>query len=48
MGCQWEVLPHGLPPCRTVYNYFKKWQRPGIWQQMLDKVRAQLQTHLGR
>ena len=41
-GCQWEMLPHDLPPYSTVYNYFRKWQRKGIWQQMHDKIRQQV------
>ncbi len=47
-GCQWEMLPHDLPPYTTVYGYFQKWQRKGIWQQMHDQVRAQLRQKLGR
>jgi putative transposase len=47
-GCQWEMLPHDLPPYSTVYSYFKKWQRKGIWQQMHDQVREQLRMQLGR
>jgi putative transposase len=47
-GCQWEMMPHDLPPYSTVYSYFKKWQRQGIWQQMHDQIRAQLRTKLGR
>jgi putative transposase len=47
-GCQWEMLPHDLPPSSTVYSYFQKWQRKGIWQQMHDQVRQQLRTKLGR
>jgi putative transposase len=47
-GCQWEMLPHDLPPYSTVYCYFRKWQRKGIWQQMHDQVRRQLRTQLGR
>jgi putative transposase len=46
-GCQWEMLPHDLPPYSTVYSYFKKWQRKGIWQQMHDQVREQLRMQLG-
>lgn len=41
-GCQWEMLPHDLPPYTTVYGYFRKWQRKGIWQKMHDKVRQQV------
>lgn len=47
-GCQWEMLPHDLPPYSTVYGYFEKWQRKGIWQQMHDQVRQQLRLELGR
>ena len=47
-GCQWEMLPHDLPPYTTVYGYFHKWQRKGIWQQMHDSIRQQLRTELGK
>jgi putative transposase len=47
-GCQWEMLPHDLPPYTTVYGYFQKWQRRGIWQQIHDQVRHQLRIELGR
>jgi putative transposase len=47
-GCQWEMLPHDLPPYTTVYGYFQKWQRKGVWQQIHDKVRHQLRQELGR
>ena len=33
-GCQWEMLPHDLPPYTTVYGYFQKWQRQGKWQEI--------------
>jgi putative transposase len=41
-GCQWEMLPHDLPPYSTVYNYFQKWQH------MHDQVRGQVRRQLGR
>jgi putative transposase len=47
-GCQWEMMPHDLPPYSTVYSYFQKWQRKGLWQTMHDQVRQQLRTKLGR
>lgn len=47
-GCQWEMMPHDLPPYSTVYHYFQKWQRKGIWQKMHDQVCQQLRTKLGR
>jgi len=47
-GCQWEMMPHDLPPYSTVYGYFKKWQRKGGWQKMHDTVRHKLRQKLGR
>lgn len=47
-GCQWEMLPHDLPPYTTVYGYFQKWQRRGIWQLLHDQVRHRLRIELGR
>ena len=48
-GCQWEMLPHDFPPHPTVYRYFSKWQRKGIWQCMHDQIRHQLrQEKMGR
>lgn len=47
-GCQWEMMPHDLPPYSTVYGYFQKWQRRGIGQQIHDQVRHQLRSGLGR
>ena len=47
-GCQWEMMPHDLPPYSTVYRYFQKWQRKGIWQQMHDQIREKLRTKLSR
>ena len=34
-GCSWEMLPHDFPPYSTVYYYFRRWQRRGLWE--LDK-----------
>ncbi len=47
-GCQWEMMPHGLPPYSTVYRYFQKWQRKGIWQQMHDQIREKLRRQSSR
>ncbi len=47
-GCQWEMISHDLPPYTTVYRYFQKWQRRGIWEQIharvCQKLRVQLET----
>ena len=47
-GCQWEMLPHDFPPYSTVYRYFSKWQRKGIWLSIHKRLRHQLREHMGR
>jgi putative transposase len=33
-GCAWDMLPHDLPPAKTVYDYFNQWSQDGTWEQM--------------
>ena len=47
-GCQWDMLPHDLPPKSTVYDYFAKWRDDGTWQQMMDALRRQVRVANGR
>lgn len=39
-GCQWDMLPHDLPPKSTVYDYFAAWRDDGTWQYILDVLRG--------
>jgi len=41
-GCAWELLPHDFPPPKTVYSYFRKWDKQGVWQGIHDKLRQQV------
>jgi transposase len=47
-GCQWEMLPHDLPPYGTVYRYFERWQRQGVWSSLHERLRHQVRGHSGR
>lgn len=47
-GCQWEMLPHDFPPYTTIYGYFQKWQRRGLWQEIHDQLRWQIRQTQGR
>jgi len=38
-GCQWDMLPHDLPPKSTVYEYFAAWREDGTTQRILDVLR---------
>ncbi len=41
-GCQWDMLPHDLPPKCTVYEYFAAWRDDGTWQRIVDALRKAL------
>jgi putative transposase len=47
-GCPWRLLPHEFPAWQTVYWYFRRWQREGVWEQMLHRLRRQTREALGR
>src|ERR1700736_2234623 len=47
-GGAWKLLPHDLPPWRTVYHYFWSWRRDGTWQTVHDTVRALVRQAAGR
>lgn len=47
-GCSWRALPHDLPPWQTVYTYFRKLQRQGIWQRMNEVLRQDVRVQAGR
>jgi transposase len=47
-GCTWRALPHDLPPWSTVYNYFRHWQRLGIWQQIHAQLRNQVRMGVSK
>ena len=47
-GCQWDMLPHDLPPKSTVYDHFAQWRDDGTWQTIMDTLRRQVRTAVGR
>jgi len=42
-GSKWRAMPHDFPPWSTVYTYFRRWSRNGLWLKMnailLERVR---------
>jgi putative transposase len=47
-GCQWDMLPHDLPPKSTAYDSFAQWRDDGTWQTVVDTLRGRVRVAAGR
>lgn len=41
-GCQWNLLPHDLPPRSAVLYYYRRWREDGIDKTIHDLLRFQV------
>jgi putative transposase len=44
-GCQWRLIPKEFGHWSTIYGYFKRWRRDGIWARLMEALR-QLERRL--
>jgi transposase len=47
-GVQWRYLPHDFPHWNSVYGYFAKWQKDGIFAQLNGLLRELVRPEEGR
>ena len=47
-GCPWAFLPPTFGPWKTVYGYFNRWTRPGVWDPILDRLTRPERRRQGR
>ena len=47
-GCAWRLLPHGFPPWKTVYHYFRFWRIGGTWERLHAALRKRVRVRLKR
>ena len=47
-GCQWRNLPHDFPPYQTVYSFFSRGQKSGLWEKILVHLVEKVRTDAGR
>ena len=47
-GCSWRQMPHDLPNGKTVFHYFRCWQRDGTWEKAMHALRRQARSVIGR
>ena len=37
-GIPWRLMPNDFPPWKTVYDHFRKWNQPDVWETALDQL----------
>ena len=47
-GSSWRMLPHDFPPWDTVYGYFNRWRKAGLWEHIHQQLYGQMRQALGR
>lgn len=47
-GCQWRMLPQEFGPWETVYGYFRRWRRSGVWGRVMETLRQGERQSQGR
>lgn len=47
-GIAWEYLPHDFPPCKTVYDYYAKWEKDGTTEAIHGELRRKVRRAAGR
>lgn len=47
-GAQWRMMPHDLPPWAAVYQQSQRWMRAGVFEAIVDDLRAVLRLAQGK
>lgn len=47
-GCAWRLMPHDLPPWRTVYGYLRAWRKDGTWETINRVLAGRVRKRNGR
>ena len=47
-GIQWRMMPLELPPWQTVYYYYRKWRRSGVWDLLHESLRSKVRRKQGK
>jgi len=47
-GSQWRMMPHDLPPWYTVYQQMRRWLKAGVFEAIVNDLRALLRQAEGR
>ena len=47
-GAEWRLMPHDLPPWKAVYDQTQRWLKAGVFETLVQDLRALLRLAQGR
>ena len=47
-GCQWRMMPKDFGNGHTIYGYFRRWRREGVWARVMATLRQWERQSQGR
>ena len=47
-GIKWRAMPHDLPSWSTVYDYYSRWTKTGVWEKINHKLLKTVRKIEGR
>lgn len=47
-SCAWRMLPKEFGPWSTVYDYYRRWRRQGVWENINHTLRQQVRRAAGQ
>jgi putative transposase len=47
-GCQWRLLPKDFPPYATVWSFYRRAVKAGIWEKAMDKMVQKVRVDTNR
>ena len=47
-GCQWRMVPTYYGHWNTIYDYFSRWRKQGVWAEVMEALRQQERRRHGR
>ena len=47
-GCAWRMVPHDLPAWDSVFGYYNRWRKAGLWQAVHHALYGRLRIAMGR
>lgn len=47
-GCQWRYLPKEYPPHETVWSFYRRARKSGLWEKIMDELVQATRKKAGR